>query len=351
MNNRIVFITSNSDFFGQTRKAWVSMDADRIQSRLVNNGFNVDRYMHHEVANLKDRINNSIIFYTFSQKKNIRYFLHDIIHSLDDSCNLIVPGYDLLKCHENKGYQELYKKILGINGLAYHYFSGFDDLTNYDLSFPLVFKTIEGSNATGVKLVKNRFELESIVKKQTIISFADKIDIFRRRHLRKKKHHREYPEYTNQKDIEEYIPYITQNSSFILQEFVPGLDFDYRVLAIHDKYYIIKRHVKSGDFRASGAKKFDSNFEIAESLLNYASSIHHKMDTPFLSMDICPYKGDYVLFEFQALHFGINVYMKSQEYYFREGECWKKRAFTPDIENDIADGLSAFINMKNQGKA
>ena len=349
MTKKIVFITSNNDFFGQTRKAWNGMDSAKIHSRMTENGFEVDKMTHHEALNKHCDIEDSVVFYAFSQKTNIRYYLLDLIRFLDNGTNLIVPRYDLLKCHENKGYQELFKNKLGISGLMSFYFTGLDDLKHYDLEFPLVFKTLDGSNAKGVKLVKNQQELHKIVQEQTKITLFDKLDILRRRYLRSEKKYKEYPDYSNKKDLEDYIPYITQEKNFILQEFVPDLEFDFRVLTIGDKYYPMKRHTKDGDFRASGTKLFDFDFDIDGKLLDYASEIKSKMDCPFLSMDICFHNGKYHLFEFQALHFGVSAFMKAKYYFVNDGISWTKMNSIPDIENAIADGLTEYILSKNSG--
>ncbi len=346
MEQKIFFISSNNGFFGQTRKPWVSMDSAKIQTILTESGFEVIMLTHHKAANYLQNIKDSIIFYNFSQKENIRYYLLDLVRYLDDGTNLLIPSYDLLKCHENKGYQELFKKKTGIEGLSAVYLSGINDIDEYNLSFPLVFKTLDGSNAKGVKLVKTQKELEDLLKKQTKISLGNKLDILRRRYFRKSKHYKVYPDYSNKKDLQEWIPYITKEKNFILQEYIPNLSFDYRVLALNENYYVMKRHANKGDFRASGTKKFDFDFELPKELLDFAFSIKSKFDTPFLSMDICQSDGAFHLLEFQALHFGINVYMQSKKYFKRSNGVWNEHNFTPDIESDIAKALISFILQK-----
>jgi hypothetical protein len=149
--NRIVVLTGNNNFFGQTRKPWVSMNFKKIHNILCENGFTVEKYTFNEIAGLDDRINNSLIFYTFSQKLNRRIYINDIIRYIDNGSNFLIPSYDLLKCHENKGYQELYKKKIGLNTISAHYFSSIDELRHHDIK--LIYS--EENISEGKKVIKN----------------------------------------------------------------------------------------------------------------------------------------------------------------------------------------------------
>ncbi|UCE04868.1 MAG: hypothetical protein JSW07_14750, partial [bacterium] len=115
--NRIILLTGNNNFFGQTRKPWVSMNVEKLQGIIRDHGFEVERYSFHEIVNRTEIVKNSIIFYTFSQKENRREYIKDVIHYLGNSGNILIPSYDLLLCHENKGYQELYKKRINLTSL------------------------------------------------------------------------------------------------------------------------------------------------------------------------------------------------------------------------------------------
>ena len=341
--NRIVVLTGNNNFFGQTRKPWVSMNFEKIHNILCEKGFTVEKYTFNEIAGLDDRINNSLIFYTFSQKLNRRIYITDIIRYIDDGSNFLIPSYDLLKCHENKGFQELYKKKIGLNTISAQYFSSIDEVRHHDIKFPIVLKTIDGSNGKGVFLVKNKNELIKIVNNLERQNPFTLLDLFRRKYFRREKSYKEYPGYSNEKDYEQYKDYILKEKNFILQEFIPDLKFDYRVVVLYDKYYVTKRHINKNDFRASGAKRFDFNFKADPDLLNYARDIFNKFDTPFLSMDICIHQDNFYLFEFQALHFGINVFVKSNGYYIPDNGNWQFIEKSPALETEIANGLIKYI--------
>jgi len=173
-SNTIIILTGNDNFFGQTRKPWVSMDADKMQNIIREHGFDVEKYSFHEILNQRKRIKDSIIFYTFSQKINRRDYIKDLVHYLDDGSNILIPSYDLLMCHENKGFQELYKKRINLTSLNSYYFSSLNELSCYSINFPIVFKTVDTSNGRGVFLVKSTNELVKLIQKlerQTVFIF------------------------------------------------------------------------------------------------------------------------------------------------------------------------------------
>jgi glutathione synthase/RimK-type ligase-like ATP-grasp enzyme len=284
-----------------------------------------------------------MVFYSFSQKPNRRQYILDLVSYLVRHDNLLIPSYELLKCHENKGYQELHKRNLGLPSLQSVYLSSVKELESYDLDFPLVLKATEGSNARQVYLIHDLAELKSRVKRLCKQNLMVQADLLRRKYFRAKRAYKEYPEYSNREDYLQYRDYILQESNFVLQRFIPGIDFDFRVLVLYDRYYVTKRHAREGDFRASGAKRFDFAFEPDQKLLNYAKWVYEKFDTPFLSMDICPSGDRYELLEYQALHFGINVLVKSTGYYQQSDDGWVFTEARPDIELGIAEGIAKFI--------
>jgi glutathione synthase/RimK-type ligase-like ATP-grasp enzyme len=348
MKKEIVILTGNNNFFGQTRKPWVSLNFDKMQSILNANGFKIKQYEFHEIFNKKIEIKNSIIFYTFSQKVEIRNYINDILTYLANFNNELIPKLELLRCHENKGYQELYKRTLGVKSLNTFYFSNLVDLESYEFQYPIVFKTIDGSNGKGVYLIKSQKELFETVRKYEKNSFFERLDLFRRKYFRKKKTYKEYPDYSNEKDLIQYSEYIKPNKRFVLQEFVPNLKWDYRVLIISDRFYITKRHVRANDFRASGAKIFDFNFKPNPQILNFAKDIFSKFDNPFLSIDIAFDGKDCYLLEYQALHFGLNVLIKSQGYYSFSNDKWSLNIKTPEIEEDLIYGLVKYLKKGNK---
>jgi len=346
MKKKIVILTGNKIFFGQTRKPWVSMNVAKMEKIFQEHGFKVERYSFHQIVNRQDRIKDSVIFYTFSQKMNRRSYIIDLIHYLDDGSNIFIPSSELLQCHENKGYQELYKKKINFTSLKAFYFSSVEEIQHYDIIFPVVLKTVDTSNGKGVFLVQNYRQLVKHIQHFERQGMLTKIDLVRRKYFRRKKFYKEYPDYNNRIDYFEYRDYILKEKNFILQEFIPDLKSDHRVLVLYDKYYVMKRFTREGDFRASGTKIQDYNVEFDLDLMNYAKEVYDQFDTPFLSMDIGIHQKKYSLFEFQAVHFGLNVFVKTKGYYTLDNGDWKFIEAKSTIEKEMAEALIKYIQLR-----
>ncbi|MDM7926836.1 MAG: hypothetical protein QUS35_12560 [bacterium] len=341
---RFVLLTGNRGFFGQTREAWVSMDVGKMVRAFEREGLKPEVMPFHAVVNGAVSVRDAVVFYTFSQKPNRRQYIIDAIRFLDDGTNFIVPRYDLLLCHENKGYQELFKRRLGVESLAASYFSSADDLSGYPVEFPVVLKSADTSNGKGVFLVRDEAELMRRIRGLERQSLGTRLDLFRRKHLRRKKRYPAYPDYDNRTDYVQYREYALKERNFILQEYVPDLTWDWRVQAMAGKYYVIRRRTFKNDFRASGTKLHEFSREADPALLDFADGIFRKMDAPFLSMDIGARGRGYCLFEFQALHFGVNSVINSPGYHSRDGSAWRFTETRSEIETEIATGLVRYLD-------
>ncbi len=340
----IVILTSRNRFFGQTRKPWSSLDVEKIAAVLQENGYKVQVYDFHEVVNRPVVIKDKLIFYAFSQKENYRQYIMDVIFHLSKH-NKIIPSYDLLKCHENKGYQELFKREIGLHSLDAGYYTSYREVDVDNLEFPVVLKTIKGTNGNGVFLLKGKADFFRVVRKLSHpFGLLTQLDLLRRKYFRKKKFS-EYPDFSDRRDYYEYREYLRVEEDFVLQQFVPNLDFDYRVLVACGRYYVMKRSVKNGDFRASGSKLFHFSRVPNQDLLNYARSVYEKFDTPFLSLDVMFDGKNYFLGEFQALHFGMSVMAKSEGFFgLLGGSEWAFVEQKPDLEKIFGQTLVSYLS-------
>jgi glutathione synthase/RimK-type ligase-like ATP-grasp enzyme len=351
MPERLLILTDDNGFFGQTRKPWVSLDSGRMADLLREAGYSVDVRTFDAVVNGNASVENAAIFYAFSQKPNVRRYIGDLMAFLDNGTNRLIPSRELLFCHENKGYQEFYKRRRGIVSLPSWYFSRPEQTEGVDLPFPLVLKDVCGSNGKAVYLAEDRPRLRRLLKKHfSRYSFPVRLDLFRRRYLRKKKQYAEYPDYTNEADMQQYRPYIRQDKNFILQAYVPDLSSDYRVLAVQDRYFVMRRKNRTNDFRASGSKKFEFHFDLDTALLDFARDVYTRCDTPFLSMDLCESRGRFYLIEFQALHFGTSVIKKNHGYWTRSEKTWSFVEVQSEIEDTMVYGLVTYLKSRSAGR-
>jgi hypothetical protein len=341
----LYLLTGYDGFLGQTRKPWISLDTTRFIAELSSLGIIVHQHEFHELVNGKLQLWDSTVFYTFSHRPNLQHYIRDCLLDLRAKGNILIPSFELFCCHENKGWQELFKDQIGIHSLDCHYFSSFREIKHYDLSFPRVFKTINGSNSTGVALVNSQKDIQKELRKhQKSLSWGQKLDFWRRKHLRKHKHFPGYPDYDLHKDAREYQDYMSPEIPFVLQEFIPGLSYDYRVIVLGERYFISKRHTKAGDFRASGAKLFDFELSDVDRILDYAQELYTILGSPFISLDFGEdAAGKLYLFEYQAAHFGINAIVRGSGYYLQQSGKWQFVKQPPQFERYLAQALAHYL--------
>jgi hypothetical protein len=344
---KVILLTGYDHFFGQTRKPWVSIKTSFLISELKTNGIDVCEFPFHKIANGVITIKNSIVFFTFSQRDNLRHYIRDVIFSLQVNNNVIIPNYELLCCHENKGYQEILKKQLGLDDLSSYYFSSKRELKEYEIEYPVVLKTKEGSNGKGVFLVNSEQALLSKISElEPKISILTKLDLLRRRYLRSPKIFPGYDFFDSKKDYVRYKDYIIPETSFILQKFVSGLECDYRVIILGEHYYVTKRLTRKGDFRASGAKRFTFDFKASDAILDYSKHLYDTFDSPCLSLDIGVKDNQFYLFEFQALHFGINAIVRGKGFYQHFSDGWKFVEQKSVFEKELCNAFVYYLHKK-----
>ncbi len=344
MNNpEIVLVTDKNNFFGQTRKPWVPINLEIFIRTLNLNGISVNKLSFDEIALNIDNLTGKVIFYAFSQKSNTREYIKSLILHLQKS-NKVIPNFDMLFIHENKGYQELLKKSLGVPSLKSYYINDINSIDKLNIDFPIVFKTPDGSNGNGVFLCHCKNDIFKIYRKLNKLPLKIKFDLLRRKYLRTKKTFDFYPEYNNLSDYIQFKQYSENFAPFILQEFVANLKCDYRVLILFDKYFVIKRLTKDNDFRASGSKKFIIEEEINPEILNFAELIYNKFDSPYLSIDVVDSGSGCHLIEYQALHFGVSALVRNNNYYQKTDNNWKRYDAKTKIEEEMAISLSKYLN-------
>jgi glutathione synthase/RimK-type ligase-like ATP-grasp enzyme len=345
IKKNILFVTLSDNFFGQTRKPWVGIDTSIFINTLKKHEFDVKLYDTQKLYKNLQNIENENIFYSFSQKHNYRNYLLDLMYELKEK-NRIIPNYELLKCHENKGYQEILKRKYNLIDLESKYYSSSSKIDTSSVDYPIVLKSIDGSNGNNVFLCKNESELISRLKNFSYIDLKTQFDLYRRKYLRKKKQFKLYPNYSNITDYYQYKDYISNDKQLILQEFVPNQIKDYRVIVMGNKLYSMERFNRENDFRASGSKKFKFNIDANEELFNKAKNVASTLDSPCLSMDFIFDERDnkYKLIEFQALHFGISAIVGNDKYYKYDNK-WMIYENNKSFEEILAESLIDYLGV------
>lgn len=325
-----VYIASlPNGFFGSAGQSWLTLNLEKISNNLVSNEYKVIYTTIDQIPFL-DLKSEDYLIYTSSDENHIRSYLKDIMYFANKKCT-IVPNYESLLAHENKGFQQLFRaeKEFGNLSGGYHY-----DINALPLQRPLVFKLITGAGSSGVFLVKN----DSDFKKVKSGFFSNSL---KRNAIKQYRKHK-----LSADEYEIYNYRHTGFNNYVYQEFIEGLDCDYKILVFGQKYYGLRRQVREGDFRASGSGGF-SFVEIPQSILDFAESIFKTLDVPYASLDVALTKqNECHLIEYQALNFGPYTLVNSTGYYSRNDELWFFTEQKSDLEQSFSLALFEFIQRK-----
>ena len=335
MQRRILLVTDYLGLYRQGMNRNLGIDTDRMQQIFRERGFAVEVTTYDALANepgLLEHCEGRFVVYTSSEVHPYRAYIRDILWVLAQK-NVLVPRFDLLLCHEDKLACELQLRAHGIQTQKSLLFATVKDFERHkaQLRYPVVIKKSDGAGSRYVAKADNGAQLEKLVHRYT--RGHDSMEF--------------YPKYWYKrlkgKDVEGYLDSERHFGSFILQEFIPGLAEDWKVLVFGDKFYALNRKVRKNDFRASGSGKFSFQQPPA-ALLDLAKKVYDAMDVPFLSMDLCMAPdGKARLIEFQGVHFGPYTLVKSDGYYLQQDGEWVRVLEQPDLAREAAQAAAAYM--------
>ncbi|KJF91571.1 hypothetical protein UB42_01810 [Photobacterium leiognathi] len=295
-------IVTYQNYFGHHLKVEESLNLNVIKKELEAKNFNINIFDINEL--IKYGVNdNEFYWITSHQNTAVKKYLNDIVFSLFvNREEQLITSLKLYFAHDNKGIQSL----LFNNGKSIelikqkYYLSSLSE----DIDRKKVFKTIDGAGGQGVSLVDNS-KIKKRVNKEKIISF----NIYECKTAIKEKIKKIV------KRNDKYASYVEKRVPYVLQDFIEGLDSDYKVLVFFKRVYVLKRNIRDNDFRASGSGKF-SYIEPTDELLNYSLNLRENINSPFVSIDIAEVsKNKFKCIEYQATHFGPYTQLNAKYFY------------------------------------
>ncbi|HPT70893.1 MAG TPA: hypothetical protein PLE74_01265 [Candidatus Cloacimonadota bacterium] len=281
-----------------------------------------------------DSYKDKIILYTSSEDEGHYYksFIEDVILALELTGAIVIPNFKYLRAHDNKVFMEFLRNMSDLNEIKNIQSRGFgtwEELRKNisSLPIPCVIKKTAGAMSSGVTraLTKNELLKKTAVFSQSVHHKTDLLDMVRS-YLHKG-----------------YVKNSTNRRKFIVQNFIGGLQNDWKVLIFGDKYYILYRGTRDNDFRASGSGKFVFTKEIPAGILDFALRIFQAMEVPCLSIDIAYDGHQFYLIEFQALYFGTTTIEKSPFYFAFNHSSWDLIEGKSILEKEYVSALHQYI--------
>ncbi len=329
----LVLLTDYRGALRQRLQVFQTLDVDALVEELARLGIATRSMRFEDVANGEDLVQGETIHYTSTQDPGYRGFVDDVLDDLRRH-NTLVPRYEIFRSHENKGYQELEKRRLGIRDLGWHYFGNLQGWEGDagEITYPVVFKATRGFMSSGVRLVDGPDALRHVIRR---FNRPPGFTLYRVKKLIKQTvmRGRFVPEmYTD-------CPF---GGGFVLQEFSPGALGDWKVLTYGDRVYAVQREVRPGDFRASGSGRL-AFATPPDVVLDFARDIHTRLDMPMSSLDIIEVAGTCRLVEFQGLHFGTYTQENGPHHFVHGPDGWRRIDGRHELVADYAHALHWFL--------
>jgi len=281
---KIAIYNSNSDF----HLRWINYCRDNnIRYKLVNcSADDIIRQIY----------DCSALMWHFSQSKSADIIMaKQLLFALQHKGFRVFPDFNTSWHFDDKLGQKYLLESLDIPFVkTYVFFNKKDAIDWVSLTgFPKVFKLRGGAGSGNVRLVESKKKALKLINKAFGKGFRqyDKYSNLSER----------WRKYRNNKtdllDVVKGIIRVGYEPDFsktignergyvYFQDFIPGNNFDIRVVIIGDKAFAIKRMVRENDFRASGSGFIEyakENFD--ESVIKLSFDINNKIKSQCLALD------------------------------------------------------------------
>lgn len=274
-------------------------------------------------------------------ESDYKSFILDITSYLDRKGYNLIPGVDFIQAHNNKIYMDLLfpNKVNGkLKKLDAVLFGTYADYRNYiehdSPKYPFVLKDAKGSKGKNIYLVKTK---ESALKKGRRIALK-KSFLSRTKDKVRQRIHKGYKLKSS------------YQKKFLIQEFIEGLNNDWKILIFYDKMFILHRGVKPNGFKASGQgidyrSAGDAGFP--KSFFDEIYSFYKALNTPYVSLDAAIKDDHLYIFEYQCLFFGKSTVTMSDEYYQLQSGKWKLVKNECSQEELLVHSIINFTTINN----
>lgn len=327
-NNMPNICIIKDDFYEKHSTSWASQWIEYCQEHNIRYSL-----VDWKVADaFKVMLGSDIVLWHFShysQKEML--FARSILNSLEKSGCRVFPGYDDSWHFDDKVAQSFLLQSLDAPLPRYTVLFSMDAVDEFiqsQPSFPVVAKLRNGSGSSNVKLLGDVEALKRYAKKMfssgidsspspffkissNAKSCRSVADIFSRA--------RRAPEFLFSFLNARALP--KEKNYVYLQEFIAGSSYDIKVVVVGNKLSFIGRHIRKGDFRASGGGDlFYDRSIITQPILDIAFDVAGKLNSECVGMDfvVDPQSGNPYIVEI-SYGFSFAALIESGGYFNRSG--------------------------------
>lgn len=332
MQRDVLLLTDYRGYIPQLLTDMETFDIDEMERRFSNQGWETKIRKYSELDFERENYEDTLVLYASSQAPAYKRYIEDHLEALRTEGAKLVPNFSLFLAHDDKFLQSLLlegsniphpdTKRVGTLGEGKKLLE--------ELEYPVVGKTARGFSSEGVqkvtgesdalKFLKNNLERDYDYQKGNIL-----VRIYRRLRYGQR--------------------YSQGVGRVIFQEFVPDIDYDWKILIFGNTAFALKRYTKEGDFRASGSGKFSFEETPPDRVLDLALQTRKELGTPWLSVDIIDTGENSYIGEFQAVHFGMYTYLEADQSYKLSDSGWREEPKPEQpIESIMVDSVLSIVD-------
>ncbi len=336
MEKKIVLLVDYKGHFGSKQKASAyraGMDKDLLSKYFKELGYETT-YLPFSEVDYSNNWKDIIVLYTSQEDVGYLYksYIEDVVYGLELAGAIVIPSYKFLKANNNKVFMEILRTQNikeDYTSITSKHFGAYEDYSKIEIEeYPVVLKKAEGAMSSGVYLGRNKDDLDRLVKK---VSSSQVIKDQLKEIARTYKH-------------KGYKVESKYRRKFIIQNLIPNLKKDCKILVYGNKYYFLYRDVRKNDFRASGSGNFYFDHNYQEGMLDFAKSIYDRLQIPQLSIDVCFDGKNFHLIEFQAVYFGTTTLEKSEFFYEYKNNVFNLVEEKSILEKVYAESISSYLS-------
>ncbi len=355
---KLLIITTWSGFFATklvgtaADNTRTTMDTSRLKELFEKEGFQVTVT---DIARLDTGADYTGVLAVYCSSEDngafYRGYIGDALVALMERGAVLIPSYQWFRAHSNKVLQEMLRRSFKDERLRVPSSHWIGDLKELDsvlpgISYPAVVKLSGGSGSRGVAMAESEAELRKLAARMMDHHYRDCEDtlylesgLMAKRILRR---------VTGRRVGEETILPHMETNKVVIQEFIPGLSGDYKVLYFLGRYYCLSRKNREDDFRASGSGRFSYPEDLDEitGVLDLAEAAAAEIGMPMMSLDIGKSPEGVFLIEFQCVFFGPYTLQFAPFYCSRKNGAWTKTEGTFDLEEEYVRAVSGYVESR-----
>ncbi len=300
-----------------------SFDLDYIQRELEENGCEtiVTHYEDPCLIQICADLDWPFVLPATSYHPGYRSLVNATLAALQANGARLIPSLAHFLAYENKILMSRMIASRKIPSPKTYVISTYEEFQRAvaELGLPVVIKEPQGFGSSNVSLLRTSKEVEIYLK-----------DNFKRGFIG-----------TNNKS--HYVAETRGLNLCLVQEFIPGLEGDWRVKLYGDRGGSLYRRARPDDFRASGSG-LTKRIKAPDEIFEFAWNVQQALGCPWVSCDIAESKNGIVLFEYQVVHYCTGELEDHKQYYVRQAPGrWETVEGNFPLEKEMVRQVMQFI--------